>query len=62
MQKGGRVHHKGRDDYGTIEDVLPNGTIIVVFDKPTPRGKVSRGEFDRDWFRVHPDMMHIADQ
>lgn len=49
---GDRVHHRGRNEDGTI--IRASDTLVVVeFDNQTPRGGRSFGEFDEVWFNTH---------
>lgn len=56
---GDRVHHVGRKEDGMVTSVS-NDVVCVQFDNPTPRGGVSRGEFDEVWFNTHRGWLTVT--
>lgn len=59
FKDGDRVRHIGRDEIGTVK-LLENGSVQVTFDKPTPSGRPSIGEYDDVWFSTHDDWLQPA--
>ena len=57
FKPGDRVRHVSRDELGTVERV--DDRVHVRFDNPTPRGTVSRGEYDELWFSKYPSGLQI---
>lgn len=59
FQTGDRVRHNSRGEDGTVT-MLANGNVLVTFDKLTPRGTVSQGEYDDVWFNVYPNGLSLV--
>ncbi len=56
FHQGNRVYHRLLQEYGTVDRVL-DGTVNVTYDP----GKL-KGEYDQDWFRLHPDLLVKTDR
>jgi hypothetical protein len=59
FKPGDRVRHVSRDELGTVERV--DDYVHVRFDKPTPRGAASRGEYDELWFSKFPRGLQLVE-
>lgn len=57
LMAGDRVRHIGRNEEGTVLPFDTAGVVKVLFDKPTPSGAKSIGEFDQVWFMTHPNWL-----
>jgi hypothetical protein len=53
---GDRVKHLIRNEEGRVYAIEEDG-LHIHFDNPTPRGNISVGIFDDDWFLSHPDVL-----
>lgn len=60
LKTGYRVRHVSRDECGTVT-ILPNGNAQVIFDNPTPGGRVSIGEYDENWFKIYPNGLELVE-
>ena len=54
---GDRVRHVLWDELGTVESV--DECVHVRFDKLSPRGAITRGQYDKLWFSIHPNGLQI---
>ncbi len=56
---GDRVIHANQRS-GTVEEIKSDGTVCVAFNDVDSKGKWFRGQYDVDWFRIHPDLLKLA--
>lgn len=57
LKVGDRVRHVGRNEDGTVVNTI--GYIKVDFDKLSPRGHRSVGQYDEKWFAMYPRLLQI---
>lgn len=59
FKAGDRVIHNNSRS-GTVEKIEADGTVFVTYNDLDAKGKFFRGQYDLDWFRIHPDLLKRA--
>ncbi len=60
FKEGDRVRHIGMGERGTVTIVESSGIIRVEYDRVGEHGRHWIGAYDRDWFRLHPDLLVLS--
>lgn len=55
FRKGDRVLHRDMGERGSV--VAVGATVDVQYDRVGQRGQPWSGKYDRDWFRMRPDVL-----
>lgn len=53
---GDHVLHSNGEP-GIVEEIKPDGAVRVMFPHASAAGTAWYGEYDHDWFRIHPNSL-----